>query len=592
VSISASLYLYICPLVSICLSISPSLSLNSPSLDTERLRASRLAITAMLDHYDENNSDDIDNASPSSCIPDHHHSTVTVTATVPLEHDPLIRANTPSSLAGYLSDSHSPGPIPIIPPSPSSASRQRYIVYSSRFLMLGIFSFMSLVNAMMWIGFSAVSEASKKHFNASDLQINLFALTYEVLYIPFAFTAASIMERTNLRVGIMLGAGLTFIGAVFRMPTYVFHDHNPTIDYVFVLIGQSIAALAQCFILATPPLLSQHWFPPRERVSATSCAALLNQAGIAIGFFLSPALVQDSPSRIPLLMGVQAALAFVALVAVFFGFRSEPPSPPSRSAHGLRRQDTYEASDGETISRSSQHRQPSVVQVLGELLAHKDTAMVLLSFGILVGVFYAFSTVLAEVLSGIGYSSKQSGWIGAAVVLVGLAGAAIAGYLADRWITQHKMLMVVSSVGVTLAAIWWAFAAVPHQYTQLLVCAGVIGFFATAILPLGFDIMMEISFPQPQAIASNLLMMSAQVFGILLTIGLSVTGTEGQRRVTVSAWVLVAACAAAVLFAINANVHYKRLQQEQEHEAEQEREEQEREEQQHTPQLYDQQRTT
>ena len=51
------------------------------------------------------------------------------------------------------------------------------------------------------------------------------------------------------------------------------------------------------------------------------------------------------------------------------------------------------------------------------------------------------------------------------------------------------------------------------------ITAGLLGFFMTGYLPLGFEFAAEITYPEPEATTSGLFNASAQVFGIVLTIG-------------------------------------------------------------------------
>lgn len=60
--------------------------------------------------------------------------------------------------------------------------------------------------------------------------------------------------------------------------------------FPIALTGQSIAAVAQTFILAIPPKVAANWFPNTERTLATSIAAIFNQLGIAGGFYMSPGI--------------------------------------------------------------------------------------------------------------------------------------------------------------------------------------------------------------------------------------------------------------------------------------------------------------
>ena len=50
------------------------------------------------------------------------------------------------------------------------------------------------------------------------------------------------------------------------------------------------------------------------------------------------------------------------------------------------------------------------------------------------------------------------------------------------------------------------------------VAAGILGFFMTGYLPVGFDFGVEITYPESEGTSSGLLNASAQIFGIIWTI--------------------------------------------------------------------------
>lgn len=47
----------------------------------------------------------------------------------------------------------------------------------------------------------------------------------------------------------------------------------------FIHAGQFLNGIAGCVVMAAPPLLSNVWFPPHERITATGIATLLNYMG-------------------------------------------------------------------------------------------------------------------------------------------------------------------------------------------------------------------------------------------------------------------------------------------------------------------------
>uniref|UniRef100_A0A8B9P6H7 Feline leukemia virus subgroup C receptor-related protein 2 n=1 Tax=Apteryx owenii TaxID=8824 RepID=A0A8B9P6H7_APTOW len=67
--------------------------------------------------------------------------------------------------------------------------------------------------------------------------------------------------------------------------------------------------------------------------------------------------------------------------------------------------------------------------------------------------------------------------------------------------------MVVYTLTLSLGHLWVVF-----------VTAGVLGFFMTGYLPLGFEFAAELTYPESEGTSSGLLNVSAQIFGIAFTI--------------------------------------------------------------------------
>lgn len=83
-----------------------------------------------------------------------------------------------------------------------------------------------------------------------------------------------------------MGAGLNAAGAIIRVLPWPFIDprSNQEASYALAVIGQLCCGSAQLFTLATPVLIAENWFPPRERVTATGLGALSNQVGLSFAF--------------------------------------------------------------------------------------------------------------------------------------------------------------------------------------------------------------------------------------------------------------------------------------------------------------------
>lgn len=70
-------------------------------------------------------------------------------------------------------------------------------------------------------------------------------------------------------------------------------------------------------------------------------------------------------------------------------------------------------------------------------------------------------------------------------------------------------------VGMVLYTITFEYGK--HIVTTF-VMAGLVGFFMTGYLPVGFEFAAEVTYPEPEVTSSGLLNASAQFFGIILTL--------------------------------------------------------------------------
>lgn len=72
---------------------------------------------------------------------------------------------------------------------------------------------------------------------------------------------------------VLLGAWLNVLGAVVRILSGL-HFVPQDIKFIVVMIGQTLAALAQPFLLGSPTKLAALWFGANERATANMIASL------------------------------------------------------------------------------------------------------------------------------------------------------------------------------------------------------------------------------------------------------------------------------------------------------------------------------
>eukprot|EP00126_Sphaerothecum_destruens_P007257 Sdes_comp19766_c1_seq1m11816 len=366
----------------------------------------------------------------------------------------------------------------------------------ARWLMLLLFSFLSFSNACIWISFSTIADITKERFAINDAQLNLLSVIYMIVYIPFVIVSSLIIERMNLGVGVWSGAILNCLGAWFR------YLGSLLSIYPLLLTGQFICAMAQAFILGIPSKLSGVWFPFHERALATGVAVFANQFGNGAGLLLGP-LLAHSPSQVVTYMLEQASVCTMIMCLILPFFSPKPDNPPS-------------VAEAARTRTSPAEMWKSSWKDYKNLLASLPIMMLIISYGINVGVFYTFTTLLTPILQEYHKNaSSQIGWCGFIFVAAGLAAAIFCSWFSGKT-GKYKIVTITMYAGSLILMVIFILFGRTSGFSLLYVYMSLLGIFTTGILPVGFEYAAEITYPIAENVSSGLLNTSAQIWGILL----------------------------------------------------------------------------
>ncbi|XP_058065923.1 intraflagellar transport protein 88 homolog [Anopheles bellator] len=168
-----------------------------------------------------------------------------------------------------------------------------------------------------------------KYYNISATWIDCTSMVFMVIYIAAVFPISYVMDVRNMRQSAVIGTVGTALGAWVKV-----FSADPS-QFKVVLLGQTVSAIAQVFLLSIPSRLSATWFSPEEASSVCAFGVFGAQLGIAIGFFLTPMVIvnSDDPAAIGVdlqvfLMGVAGFSTMIACMVIAI-FKSEPPFAPS-----------------------------------------------------------------------------------------------------------------------------------------------------------------------------------------------------------------------------------------------------------------------
>nr|CAD7432438.1 unnamed protein product [Timema monikensis] len=240
---------------------------------------------------------------------------------------------------------------------------QEVQVFKKRWLMLLLFVICSTCNAAHWVQFSIISNIVTRYYGVSSLAIDWTSMVYMAAYIPLVLPAAWLLDKKGLRLTLICGAIFMTAGSWIKVASV-----SPDRFYV-AFIGQIFVGAAQIFILGVPARLAAVWFGPTQVSTATSIGVFGNQVGIALSFLLPPVIVGNHDSLEDI--GKDLMKLYKA-----------PPVPPSTAQASIK----------------CQEDKSTYVKSLKALASNKNFLLLLASYGINVGVFYAVSTLLNQVL--------------------------------------------------------------------------------------------------------------------------------------------------------------------------------------------------
>ncbi|XP_040924974.1 feline leukemia virus subgroup C receptor-related protein 2 isoform X1 [Betta splendens] len=377
-------------------------------------------------------------------------------------------------------------------------------LYRRRWLMLFIFSACSMSNGFMWLQYSIIGDIFARFYRTDAAAVTWLSVVYCLTYVPLVLPVMWLLDKRGLRDVVVLGSAFNCAGAWIKTGSA-----GPGLFYV-ALAGQLLCSVATVFLLSLPAKLSSLWFGLREASTACSLGVLGGQMGIAIGFLLPPILVpnvddiEELAYYIRLMFYISAGAATVIFILVIIVFQEKPELPPTQAQAQAR-----------DIPPENYSYTASVLR----LLRNRPFMLLVVSYGLNVGCFYAVSTLLNRmIIEHYPGEELNAGRIGLTIVIAGMVGSLICGIWLDRTKTYKQTTLVVYLLSLVGMLVYAFTLSLGHLWV-VFVTAGVLGFFMTGYLPLGFEFAVELTFPESEGTSSGLLNCSAQIFGIIFTIG-------------------------------------------------------------------------
>ncbi|XP_069552753.1 choline/ethanolamine transporter flvcr2b isoform X3 [Brachyistius frenatus] len=376
-------------------------------------------------------------------------------------------------------------------------------LYKRRWMIVLLFSSYSLCNSFQWIQYGIIGNIFMHFYNVDSFTIDWMSMIYMLSYIPFIFPVTWLLDKKGLRVIALVATALNCAGTWIKVASV-----KPNL-FAVTFLGQFSCSCAQVFILGMPSRIASVWFGSEEVSTACSIGVFGNQLGIAIGFLVPPILVPNVDDldvlahHISVMFYITAGAATVLFILVVFVFQERPELPPTQA---------------QATARSIPPEQYSYIDSIKRLLRNRPFILLLITYGLNVGCFYAVGTLLNRmIIERYPGEEVNAGRIGLTIVIAGMVGSLICGIWLDRTKTYKQTTLAVYFMSMVGMIVYTATLNLGHLWV-VFITAGSLGFFMTGYLPLGFEFAVELTYPESEGTSSGLLNCSAQVFGIIFTI--------------------------------------------------------------------------
>ncbi|XP_055438978.1 heme transporter FLVCR1 isoform X1 [Bubalus kerabau] len=475
-----------------------------------------------------------------------------------------------------------------------------------RFVVLLIFSAYSLVNAFQWIQYSIISNVFEGFYNVSSLHIDWLSMVYMLAYVPLIFPATWLLDTRGLRLTALLGSGLNCLGAwikcgsvqqhlfwvtmlgqclcsvaqvfILGLPSHIasvwFGPKEVSTACATAVLGNQLGT-AVGFLL--PPVLVPNTQNNTQLLARNISTMFYGTSAVATLLFILtvigiPNLTtgSDMLARERYWAAASRSAEFQTVATVWLlGHSSRDPLSPlvpesSRPAcllkqavrisckqpssvwktvwEAFKEKPQYPPSQAQAVLQDSPPGEYSYVKSIRNLFKNIPFVLLLISYGIMTGAFYSVSTLLNQmILTHYEGEEVNAGRIGLTLVVAGMVGSILCGLWLDYTKTyKHTTLTVyiLSFVGMVV----FTFTLSLGHIIIVFVTGGLLGFFMTGYLPLGFEFAVEITYPESEGTSSGLLNAAAQIFGILFTLAQGkLTSAYGPRtgNVFLCGWMFV-----------------------------------------------------
>ena len=361
-----------------------------------------------------------------------------------------------------------------------------------KWIMLILYCLLQFIGGSIWVTFASIIERAESYYSVSPDIINLFSLSFLIMQFPMS-PLSSYLYRRSYYWTTMIAYLVTVIGVWVR----VLAERN----VVVCLLGQTMVGAMNSLTLPGCSILAGLWFEESLQPIAVAIASSSSLIGAAYGLVISP--YYPSIELLLITQGIYASAGgFLNLIL------SDTKKSPLAAESNFRLEVKILSKDKYTV-----------------------VLIVLISAGI--GVAYAITGIIFQLLEPFGISEVQSGWIGFSMYVGGTTGGLAGSYLirhSKDFILPIRIFAGFSIVGITL----WAGLA--QFFPADIIMSGIAGLGLYGLVPLGIQAIIDQNPHVPESITTTSIYLMAQGISVVFTYPMiyfySITGVSGMWLAT------------------------------------------------------------
>ncbi len=334
---------------------------------------------------------------------------------------------------------------------------QTQVKYGSyRWVVLILFMFQVILTQFLWLNFAPIQPTMEKLLNITDFQFVLLLSVFNIFNLLLSLPVGAVLDSKGFKFTVGLGSIIMAVAVLLRLKSD---------SYAWILAGQIGIAIAQPFIVNSGAKLASVWFNKNEEALANGFASMAMFLGMIAALVITPIIIQhmDLFHIIVIYDGVTVAGSILFLL-----FAKDNPSIST------------------TVKKEEQAYHP--VQAYKDLLRIKDMIVLACIMFIGVGFFNGITNWLDKLLGPQGFSEEQSGIIVGILVAGGIVGAVVIPILSDL-IKRRKPFLIVGTIA---AGIFMYPLMQTRNYTTAIILAAILGFLVISILPILFQMTLEV----------------------------------------------------------------------------------------------------